>query len=225
MKKEWNIKTFWGRKKAWWFAMFFQDHNFTNLFRFNFHEIAPNIFRSSQPTMWQLERLTEKYNITTIVNLKDANRESPYFHFEEEKCEELGLKLINVGIFSRGFPKYEKLLEYKKIIDELDEPTLIHCKAGADRTGIFCTLYQYFKENRAIEDTDQLKLFPYGHFRYSSAGKSDYYFEEFAKYKKEHPEIDLLTWSKDVADLDQMGKDFKYKPIINFINDKILKRE
>jgi len=225
MNNKWNITTFWGRKKAWIYAMFLKDHNFTNLIRFNFHEIAKGVFRSSQPTMWQLEKLTREYNLTTVVNLKDAQRDNPYFHFEEEKCEELGLKLINVNISSRGFPTYEKLLNYKKIIETMEKPVLIHCKAGADRTGIFCTLYQYFYEKRDIEDTDQLKLFPYGHFRYSNAGKGDYYFEEFVKFQKIHPKIDLLTWAKDFADLNQMTKDFRPNPIANFINDKILQRE
>jgi len=225
MNNRWNIKSFWGRKKAWLSAMFFKDHNFTNLIRFNFHEIAKNVFRSSQPTMWQLERLKKRYNLVTIVNLKDANRQSAYFHFEEEKCEALGLNLINVNISSRGFPTYERLLKYKKVIEQMQEPVLIHCKAGADRTGIFCTLYQYFYENRSIKETDQLKLFPYGHFRYSNAGKGDYYFEQFAQYQETHPEVDLLTWSRDIVDLEQLQQDFKPNPIANFINDKIFRRE
>lgn len=225
MNNRWNIKSFWGRKKAWLFAMFFADHNFTNLIRLNFHEIAKDVFRSSQPTMWQLERLKEKYNLVMIVNLKDANRNSAYFHFEEEKCEELGLNLINVNIRSRGFPTYEKLLRYKKVIEQIQKPVLIHCKAGADRTGIFCTLYQYFYEKRPIRETDQLKLFPYGHFKYSNAGKGDYYFEQFAKYQETHPEVNLLTWARDIVDLEQLQRNFKPNPIANFINDKILHRE
>ena len=225
MNNRWNIKSFWGRKKAWLFAMFIEDHNFTNVVRLNFHEIAKNVFRSSQPTMWQLKRLKKKYNLVEIVNLKDENRNCAYFHFEEEKCQELGLKLVNVQIGSREFPTYEDLLSYKKVIEEMQEPVLIHCKAGADRTGIFCTLYQYFKENRDIRDTDQLKLFPYGHVKYSNAGKVDYYFEQFAKYQETHPKIDLLTWARDIADLEQFKKDFQPNPIAAFINDKILKRE
>ena len=223
--RNWNIKSFWGRKKAWIYAMFLDDHNFTNLIRFNFHQISKDVFRSSQPTMWQLKKLKEKYNLKTIVNLKDENRNSAYFHFEEEKCKELGLNLINVNISSRAFPTHEKILLYKDVIDKMELPVLIHCKAGADRTGIFCTLFQYFREKKDIKETNQLKFWPYGHFKYSNAGKSDYYFEEFAKYQEKNPNIDLITWSKDIIDIDKLNKNFKPNPIANFINDKILNRE
>lgn len=223
--RNWDLKSFWGRKKAWIYAFLLEDHNFTNLIRFNFHEIAKNVFRSSQPTMWQLERITKKYNLKTIVNLKDENRNCPYFLFEEEKCKELGLKLVNVNISSRSFPTYERIVKYKEIMENMEGPVLIHCKAGADRTGIFCTLYQYFVEKKAMKDTNQLRFWPYGHFRWSNAGKSDYFFEEFAKYQEKHPDVDLLTWAKDIVDMDELARTFKPNPLANFINDKILKRE
>jgi protein tyrosine/serine phosphatase len=223
--EKWNIKSFWGRKKAWIYAMFLVDHNFTNLFRFNFHEISKDIYRSSQPTMWQLKRIKEKYNIKTIVNLKDANRNCAYFLFEEEKCKELGLELINVNIRSRAFPKYEQILKYKEVMENMEGPVLIHCKAGADRTGIFCTLYQYFIEKKQIKETNQLKFWPYGHVKYSDAGRIDYYFEQFAKYQEKNPDVDLLTWAKNIVNLDELEKNFVTNPIANFINNKLLKRE
>lgn len=206
--------------------MFFHDHNFTNYFRLNLHEIAPGVYRSSQPTMGQFKKLQEKLGIKTVVNLKNDNRNSAYFLFEEERCKQLGLKLVNVSIRSREMPRTDQLLEYKRVMEEeIEKPVLIHCKAGADRTGIFCTLYQYFIEGRNIKDTDQLGFFPYGHVKYSNAGRSDYYFEQFAKYQEEHPDVDLITWSKEIADIDKMKKEFRPNPVGNFINDKVLRRQ
>lgn len=222
----WDLNNSRQRRIAWWNSMFFEDHNFTNFIRFNFHEIAPRVYRSSQPRMKKFKELKEHFGIKTIINLKSENRNSAYFLFEEEKCKELGLKLINVNINSRAMPTTEQLLEYERIIKhEMKKPVLIHCKAGSDRTGIFCTLYQYFIEKREIKDTDQLKFLPFGHVKYSKAGRIDYYFEQFAKYEEQHPEIDLITWSKEVANLDQMMEDFKTKPLFDFFNDKILRRE
>ena len=63
----WDINNPTERRKAWWSSMFFNDHNFTNYFRLNLHEIAPGVFRSSQPTMGQFKMLKEKYGIKTII--------------------------------------------------------------------------------------------------------------------------------------------------------------
>lgn len=214
------------RKIAWFYSMFFEDHNFTNYFRFNFHKVSNGVYRSSQPTMKKLEELKNKYGIKTVINLKSENRKSAYFLFEEEKCRKLGLKLINVNIRSREMLTTKELLEYKRIMEEeMENPTLIHCKAGADRTGIFCTLYQYFIEKRDIKDTNQLKFLPFGHVKYSKAGRSDYYFEQFTKYKQDNPNIDLITWSREVANLKKMKEEFKINFLANFLNDKILRRE
>jgi hypothetical protein len=54
--------------------------------------------------MKKLEELKNEYGIKTVINLKSENRKSAYFLFEEEKCRELGLKLINVNIRSREMP-------------------------------------------------------------------------------------------------------------------------
>jgi len=224
-KNRWDINDPKQRKQAWFYCLFKEDHNFINYFRNNLYKIAPKVYRSAQPTMGQLKKYRDKYGIKTIINLKNDNRNSAYFLFEEQRCKQLGLKLINVNVRSRIAPKTRQLIEYKKIMEEMHEPVLIHCKAGVDRTGVFCTLYQYFIEKKHIKDTNQLRFFPYGYIKYSNAGIVNYYFEQFAKYQKKHPKVDLITWSKDIANTQEIEKQFHSNSIANFIYEKILRRE
>jgi protein tyrosine/serine phosphatase len=219
-----NLSTRRGRLWAWLYAMF-QEHNFTNLFRFNFHRISDNTFRSSQPTMWQLRRVVRQYGIKTIINLKGANLDSAYWAFEREQCEKLGVKLIDVEIKSRGTPWPEDLRRAKSLFESIEYPMWMHCKAGADRTGIYATFFQYFHQHIPIERTNQLRLWPYGHIRHSQAGKIDNYLEKYLAYRQLHPEVGLLEWAEQVADRDQIDREYRPFALASFINDRVLHRE
>ncbi len=219
-----SIDTKFARVKAWLYAMF-QEHNFINLFRYNFHKISDGVYRSSQPTMYQLERDVKKYGIKTILNLKGANPNSAYYLFEKEKCEELGVKLVDITVFSRRIPDSKTLVEAKEIFGKIEYPMWMHCKAGADRTGVYATLFQYFHEKKPIEETNQLRFWPFGHIKYAKAGKIDFYFEKFKEYQKEHPEADLLYWAENIADTEALDREFKPLKIADVLYDYVLRRQ
>lgn len=201
------------------------EHNFTNLFRFNFHPISDEAFRSSQPTMWQLRRMVRKHGIRTIINLKDAKPDSPYWQFEREQCADLGVRMVDVNITSRRVPDVSKLRLAQQIFETAEYPIWIHCKAGIDRTGIYAALYQYFRMGRPIEQTDQFRLWPFGHLRHSPAGMFSHYIEQFVAYKEMHPDTEFLDWAEHVADRKAIRTAFKPNGLASFINDYILRRE
>lgn len=209
---------------AWLYAMLV-EHNFTNVLRFNFHRISPEAYRSSQPTMWQLRRVVKKYGIKTIINLKGADPRSAYYLFEKEQCEKVGVKLIDIEIYSRGTPSGHRIRRARQVFEEAEYPIWIHCKAGADRAGIYSTLYQHFRQGIPIDQTDQLRFWPYGHLKHSSAGKADYYFELYVAYQREHPDVDLVEWAENIADRDKINREFKPEGLASFINDVVLRRE
>jgi protein tyrosine/serine phosphatase len=219
-----NLKTPWGRAIAWLYAMLV-EHNFTNVVRFNFHRISEEAFRSSQPTMWQMRRMVKKYGIKTILNLKGANADSAYWHFEREQCARLGVKLVDISIASRNIPNLERLRRAQEVFETVEYPVWMHCKAGADRAGIYATLYQYFRQHIPIERTDQLRLWPYGHIRHSKAGKFDHYLDLYRAYHQDHPEVGLLEWAEQVADRERIEREFRAGGLASFINDTLLRRE
>jgi protein tyrosine/serine phosphatase len=219
-----NLKSPWGRAVAWLYAMLV-EHNFTNVLRFNFHRISEEAFRSSQPTMWQLRRVVRQYGIKTVINLKGANAGSAYWHFEREQCAKLGIQMVDISIYSRSVPDAARIHRAKEVFESVEYPVWIHCKAGADRAGIYSTFYQYFRQNIPIEQTDQLRFWPYGHIRHSNAGKIDYYLEQYAAYHKDHPDTGLLEWAETVADRNRIDQEFKSGSLADFINDVILRRE
>lgn len=224
MKNNVDLSTPIGRIKAWFYAMFV-EHNIINYLRLNFHKISDMAYRSAQPTPSQIKKYSKKYGIKTIINLKGKNPKGAYYAFEKEMCDSLGIKLINVGIKSRGIPSKEQIKEAKEIFESIQYPMWMHCKAGSDRTGIYANLFQYFHLHIPIKDTNQLAFWPYGHLKQTKAGQVDFYFEKFIEYQKEHPKTEFFDWTQNIADKKSMEKEFHSSKIADFIYDKILRRQ
>ena len=204
---------------------FFHKNYFLSNVYLNFHKIDENLYRSAQPTKNQLKKLIQKYNIKTIINLRGAEN-IKNLNYEKEICLKHNIKLINIKLHSRGFPSKEDILKLYKIFQTIDYPALIHCKSGSDRTGLAATLYLHLiKKTPITHALKQLKFFPYGHIKYSKAGKIDFMFEKYLESKKE-TKISFLDWIKKHYDKNKLEKEFSKKSqFLDFLNDKILKRE
>ncbi len=204
---------------------FFHKNYFLSNLYLNFHKVDENLYRSAQPTKKQLEKLIDKYGIKTIINLRGKEHIKD-LTYEEEVTKTKGVKLINIKLNSRGFPKKEDFLNLYNIFKNIEYPALIHCKSGSDRTGLVAALYLYLIKNKPLKKAlKQLNFFPYGHIKYSQAGKLDFIFEKFLEFNKKEP-MSFLDWIKDHYDRDALSSEFKKKShFLDFLNDKILKRE
>ncbi len=203
---------------------FYKKYFLSNLY-LNFHKVDDNLYRSAQPTKKQLEKLIDKYGIKTIINLRGKEHIKD-LKYEEEITTEKGVKLINIKLNSRGFPKKEDFFKIYEIFNSIEYPALIHCKSGSDRTGLVATLYLHLIKKIPLKKAlKQLKFFPYGHIKYSQAGKLDFIFEKYLEFNNKNP-ISFLDWIKHYYDKDTLSKEFKQKSLfLDFLNEKILKRE
>ena len=192
-----------------------EEHNFINLFWFNFHKIDNQIYRSAQLTPWKLKKIINKYGIKTVINLRD--RDNYMYQIEKEICLQNGIKYKCVGLYSRTPNSIYKLKELQDVLLNSPKPILIHCKAGADRTG-FAAVFWHIINNKDIKwaINKELRL-KYGYIALSKAGLVK---EIFTKFSKSN-EKDFIKWyEKEGQFVTYNGKNF-----INFIYDRILKRE
>ena len=219
-----RIDTPLARARAWLVAVF-AEHNFTNAIRLNFHALSADAYRSAQPTMGQLRRVVERHGIRTIINLKGTNPGSAYYLFEREACAELGIDMVDVTVSSRGLLTAEQIRTAHRVLHEATYPIWMHCKAGADRTAIYATLYQHWCLGVPIDQTDQLRFWPYGHISGSKAGKVDHFFKAYGDYAQAHPQVSLLQWSDEIADRAALEASFQPQGFASWLNDQLLKRE
>ena len=195
------------------FKILFEEHNFVNLFWFNFHKVDNGVYRSAQMTPWRLKKIIKKYGIKTIINLRA--KDNYLYRVEEQICKEYGVEYINIALYSRSVNSINELKRLKDALLNSKKPILMHCKAGADRTGFAATLYHILNGMPPKEAVKRELRLKYLYLAFTKAGIVK---KLFLSYKGDE---DFLTW------YEKEGQYIKYNSnkFADFIYDKILRRE
>ncbi len=225
MNKKYIFDSSFPNQKAYsiaWINSLFVDHAIFRLFWSNFHTVIPRkVYRCNHPTPSRLIKLTKKYNLKTIINLR-GKRNCGSDALSRYTCQKLNLKLLDLPFESRGAPHIDRILNLAKIYNTLEFPLLIHCKSGADRAGLVATLILLL-ENYSIQEAMKQLSWEYGHFKYSKTGILDAFFQQYIQQTNGKKEF--LDWLQSKYDEKQLKMSFKSKKISSFITDKILQRE
>lgn len=133
----------------------------------NFHTVEKEkCYRSKQLTPTRLKKYLDKYEIKTILNLRGTKEDKSWWTQEQEVAKQNNIKVINIRLSADELPCKKDILNILDVFDKTDKPILIHCRRGADRTGMICALWVLYKmgKNKKYAKT-QLSLW-YGHYRY-----------------------------------------------------------
>ncbi len=146
----------------------------------NFHAITVGeAYRSAQLDGETLARYIKQYNIKSVINLRDEHTGEAWYDREIEACRKLGVAHFDIRMRSYQVPKDWQTEELMEAFENAPRPVLIHCYAGADRTGLAAAMWKVVvdKEPKA-RAKDQLSL-RYGHLPVGKPSVLDRYFEEW----------------------------------------------
>lgn len=130
----------------------------------NFHPvIAGELYRSSQPSAATIAALQKQYGIKTIINLRGDNSGRHWYDKEIAEAKELNINHIDFRMSSNRELTQEQAAQLVEIMRDAPKPILIHCQAGADRTGLASALYlaAIAKANETTAE-NQMSIY-YGH--------------------------------------------------------------
>jgi protein tyrosine/serine phosphatase len=203
--------------------MWLVDHGFIRDIYCNRHRVSPTVWRSAQPAPHHLRRARD-LGIRTIVNLRGRREDCGSYILEREACEQLGLKLIDFPIRSRGALEKATIRAAVALFPRLEYPVLFHCKSGADRAGMIATLYLFMHEGRPLnEAVRQLSLY-YGHVKQARTGVIDYFFERFHKECGGGREL-FLDWVETRYDPQELNATFREQGWARILVNDLLRRE
>jgi len=119
---------------------------------FNFHVVDDGrAYRSAQPDGEQLRAAAAVFGIRTVLNLRGSHPGEYWYDQQAAACEETGIALISIPLSAQSLPTAEDLAEVVTILQTAEYPMLIHCKSGADRTGLVSALYRMVVKGESRE--------------------------------------------------------------------------
>jgi hypothetical protein len=216
-----NLTTPKGRRAAWIDSLLVDHAVFRTLWD-NFRPVIPGkLYRCNHPTPARLAALARRWHLRTLVNLR-GHRSCGSDALSRAAAGRLGLAHIDMAFESRGAPHRDRILRFFDIYRAMAFPALMHCKSGADRTGLAAGLALLFEGGSAAEALGQLS-WRFGHFSRSPTGILDAFFIHYAAVAEGR--VPFLDWVRDEYDENALRATFRASGLSTFLNDRVLARE
>jgi protein tyrosine/serine phosphatase len=145
-------------------------------FEGNLHAVSAGVlYRSAQLSKNELGSAVREYAIKSVLNLRGAHQGQSWYDDEIAASGELGLAHFDYPLSSKRFVTNQQIEEILDIVRKAPKPLLIHCKSGADRSGLVAALYRLSETGASASQADQELSLVYGHFPYltSRSGAMD----------------------------------------------------
>jgi protein tyrosine phosphatase (PTP) superfamily phosphohydrolase (DUF442 family) len=146
----------------------------------NRHAVIPGrVYRCAQPTADDLRELVAGHGIRTVVNLRGFSPAYPWYAAEAATTHELNVSQEDITFSANRLPAPAELRRLIEVLDGTEYPVLIHCKRGADRTGLSATVARLLLTDDTLAQARR-QLWPrYGHFEFGRTAAMDDFFDRY----------------------------------------------
>jgi protein tyrosine/serine phosphatase len=130
----------------------------------NFHPITPGeAYRSAQLDRDELECYIREYKIRSIINLRGQNAGESWYQQEIASSQKLGVSHFDLELGAEKAPEPSELTELLRLFTIAPRPVLIHCKAGADRSGLAAALWKMVIDGSPKSEARKQLAIRFGH--------------------------------------------------------------
>ena len=130
----------------------------------NFDKVDGRVYRGAQPADEGFRYLA-KIGVKTVLDLRESDERSAA---EERTVTGLGMKYVNVPMTGLAPPTEAEITRILALLEsESTGPVFVHCKRGADRTGVVIAAYLIdslkWDNERALQDAKAHRM---GYFQF-----------------------------------------------------------
>jgi uncharacterized protein (TIGR01244 family) len=104
----------------------------------NFYQVDQNVYRGAQPTEDGFKYLAQ-IGVKTVIDLRAADERS---ESEESMVTAAGMKYVSVPMTGLTAPTEAQISRILGVLEADNGPVFVHCKRGADRTGVVIASYR-----------------------------------------------------------------------------------
>jgi len=165
----------------------------------NLRTVIPGrLYRAAQPKGKYLESLAREHGIKTVFNLRGCCDPTPWYLDEAAGARAADLNLEDFSFSAGRLPSKRVIKRLIEAIDGAEEPVLIHCHQGIDRTGMVAALWLLLKTNTTIENAYAQLSLRYVHLPWGRTGNLDRFLDSYRDWliqseQTHHPDL-LREW-------------------------------
>ena len=169
----------------------------------NFHVLIPGrVYRGAQPSGGRIETMVARHGIRTVVNLRGCCSTLDWYWEEARACQKLNVAMEDVTFSAGRIPSALELKRLVEILDRAEYPIFIHCRRGADRTGLMSALILLLQTDIPLAQARPAMGLRYGHLNLGRTAYLDQFFQLYenwlAKEGREHNPETLRHWLTQV---------------------------
>ena len=158
------------------------------------------VIRSAQPTT-QLADWSRRYRLKSVVNLRGGGPGDWWYGNEIKSARESGIAYYDLPLSATRRPTRRELLQLIDLLDRCSYPLLIHCKSGADRTGLAVALYRMVRRAEPPEAALGSFSIEYGHVPFFGTEHLHEPLQEYAAWLQSagltHSATRFRTWVRN----------------------------
>jgi protein tyrosine/serine phosphatase len=125
----------------------------------NLGRVTENLYRGGQPTADGFNAL-HAMGVGIVVDLRQKSTE---LATEKRQVESLGMKSVDIPWSANHEPPSAKIVEFLDLVRaNPDAKIYVHCRRGADRTGVMIAAYRIAVEHKPVaEAVSEMHLYHY----------------------------------------------------------------
>ena len=139
--------------------------------------VAGKIYRGAQPDAAAINALVRQHGIRTIVNLRGTCNPQEWYLAEAKAAQDLGLGLEDVNFSAGRWPSRHEIRELVDALDRAEYPIFLHCRHGADRTGMASVIALLLTTDTPHAEARRQLSLRYGHAPIGRTTVLDRFFE------------------------------------------------
>ena len=160
----------------------------------NFHVItAGEAYRSAQLDTQELAYYVKKYQIKSILNLRGKNSDRTWYKDEVNFSLKNNVAHYDIALSAYNTPQAAIVSNLMNIFEHAPRPLLIHCQAGADRSGLVAAMWKVVVDKTSKTEADKQLSILYGHLSIGSASAMDNFFQKW------NPAVTLINPAPPVS--------------------------
>jgi protein tyrosine phosphatase (PTP) superfamily phosphohydrolase (DUF442 family) len=169
------------------------------LIGYNGHVVLPGqVYRSAQPGADDLRAAVKAYGLRTVFNLRGPCKGLDFYDEEVAACTELGVAHEDFEFSAVRLPDVKQLRRFVTALEQAEQPILLHCKRGSDRTGLASVIAAVLIGGVPYEQAKGQLSLRYAHLAFGPTRQMSAFFAIYegwlAKHGHEHSRERLRHW-------------------------------